>query len=182
MSSRSRLTSRVSAPAIAPVIGGWLQGAFGWRAVFVFLVVYSALLLLACQVRLRETLPAGERQPFRLAPLAANYGTLGRSALANPALPWSILPIMIYTTGMALAMPSLTLRALDLFPKNRGLAASLVGFEHSFVSAIAAGVVSAMLSHSDIALALGMAGFVSAGWLFWMLYARRERRSGRAAA
>jgi DHA1 family bicyclomycin/chloramphenicol resistance-like MFS transporter len=35
---------------------------------------------------------------------------------------------MVYTGGMALGMPSLTLLALDLFPKNRGLTASLLGF------------------------------------------------------
>jgi DHA1 family bicyclomycin/chloramphenicol resistance-like MFS transporter len=83
---------------------------------------------------------------------------------------------------MALAMPSLTLLALDLFPKNRGLAASLLGFEHSFVAAIAAGAVSAMLSHSDIALALGMAGIASIGWFSWMLYLRLERHKRRTAA
>src|SRR5687767_541966 len=44
------------APAIAPVIGGWLQAVLGWRSVFVFLVVYSALLLVACHLRLPETL------------------------------------------------------------------------------------------------------------------------------
>jgi MFS transporter, DHA1 family, multidrug resistance protein len=30
------------APAIAPVIGGWLQTWFGWRSVFAFLVVMTA--------------------------------------------------------------------------------------------------------------------------------------------
>jgi DHA1 family bicyclomycin/chloramphenicol resistance-like MFS transporter len=92
------------------------------------------------------------------------------SALAPPAVPWSVVPVMLYSTGMALAMPSLTLLALDLFPHNRGLAASLLGFEHSLLSSIAAGVISPMLSHSDIALALGMAGFAAMGWTSWVLY------------
>ena len=35
------------APAIAPVIGGWLQTLFGWRSVFAFLVVSTAALWLA---------------------------------------------------------------------------------------------------------------------------------------
>ena len=67
------------APAVAPVIGGWLQAVLGWRSVFVFLAVYSAALRAACCVRLPETLAAKDRQPFRLAPLARNYWTLGRS-------------------------------------------------------------------------------------------------------
>jgi DHA1 family bicyclomycin/chloramphenicol resistance-like MFS transporter len=257
------------APAIAPLVGGWLQGAFGWRAVFVFLVAYNVLLLLACHFRLPETLPPERRQSFRLSVLARNYWTLGRSlplfllssaiafnfsgfflyivsapafvygllkltetefawlffpgiagvtagawisgklagkvsprktvglgyatifsaaafniaysAMAEPALPWSVLPIMVYTMGMALAMPSMTLLALDLFPQNRGLAASLVGFEHSFVSGIAAGVISPLLSHSDITLALGMGAIAGIGWLSWLAYLRVEHRRGEQA-
>jgi DHA1 family bicyclomycin/chloramphenicol resistance-like MFS transporter len=248
------------APAIAPVIGGWLQAWFGWRSVFVFLTLYSAVLLLACKARLPETLAREHRQPFRLGPLARNYWTLGRSmplflissaialnfcgffiyivsapafiydllglgatdfpwlfvpgiagvmlgaflsgrvagkstpvatvgagfaiifaaaamnilysALAAPALPLSVAPVMTYTIGMALAMPSLTLLALDLFPHNRGLAASLLGFEHSLLSGIAAGVVSPMLSHSDVTLAIGMGASALMGWVSWLLYLR----------
>lgn len=257
------------APAIAPVVGGWLQTAFGWRSIFVFLACYAALLLATCSARLPETLPPGERQPFELAPLARNYWTLGRSiplflvssaialnfcgffiyVLAAPAfiydvlrlsetefawlflpaiigitagaycsgrlagrlsaratinvayavifgavvfnlaysgsappqLPWSVLPIMIYTFGMALAMPSLTLIALDLFPQNRGLASSLMGFEHSFASAVVAAVVAPLLSHSAVTLAAGMAILAAMGWCAWMLHALREpREPGRA--
>ena len=95
---------------------------------------------------------------------------LAYSALASPAVPWSVAPVMVYTIGMALAMPSLTLIALDLFPHNRGLAASLLGFEHSLLSGIAAGVISPLLSHSDITLAIGMAGLALMGWISWLLY------------
>lgn len=78
----------------------------------------------------------------------------------------------VYTLGMALAMPSLTLIALDLFPQNRGLTASLLGFAHSLVSGIAAGVVSPLLSHDDFTLALGMAALAVTGWIAWAVYAR----------
>ncbi|PKO36101.1 MAG: Bcr/CflA family drug resistance efflux transporter, partial [Betaproteobacteria bacterium HGW-Betaproteobacteria-6] len=48
-----RLMSQITmmfalAPAVAPVIGGWLQSWFGWRSVFAFLVVSTAALWLAC--------------------------------------------------------------------------------------------------------------------------------------
>ncbi|MEF8721694.1 MAG: MFS transporter [Candidatus Accumulibacter delftensis] len=45
------------APAVAPIIGGWLQLWFGWRAVFAFLVLLSIALWLACWYLLPETLP-----------------------------------------------------------------------------------------------------------------------------
>jgi MFS transporter, DHA1 family, multidrug resistance protein len=61
------------APAVAPVIGGWLQGAFGWRSVFVFLALYGGAMLAVCWFRLPETHPPAARQPFEFRPLARNY-------------------------------------------------------------------------------------------------------------
>ena len=46
----------------------------------------------------------------------ATVFNLGLNAALPPRIPWSVLPVMIYNFGMALAMPSLTLLALDLFP------------------------------------------------------------------
>ena len=103
------------------------------------------------------------------------------SAAAPPALPWSVLPVMIYGMGMALAMPSITLLALELFPHNRGMTASLQGFEHSFVAAIVAGMVSPFLSASAFMLALGMALFAAMGFVSWVLYLVLGRRARTAA-
>lgn len=98
------------------------------------------------------------------------------SALAAPALPWSVLPMMIYTAGMALMMPSATLLALDLFPHSRGMTSSLLGFTQSLVSAIVAAVVSPLLSHTAVTLALGMTAMLSMGCLAWAAYSRAETR------
>ena len=61
------------APAVAPVIGGWLHGAFGWRSVFVFLSFYGLLQLTLCWWRVPETHPREARQPFAVVPLFRNY-------------------------------------------------------------------------------------------------------------
>jgi DHA1 family bicyclomycin/chloramphenicol resistance-like MFS transporter len=75
------------APAIAPLIGGWLQSAFGWRAVFAFLCVLSLTLMVAVFIRLPETLPVSRRQPFNLAALGRGYA----SVFGNlPFMTWSI--------------------------------------------------------------------------------------------
>lgn len=249
------------APAIAPVIGGWLQGWFDWHAVFVFLALYGAVMWAGCYFRLPETHPAAARQPFAMRPLARNYLLLGRnprlllliaavalnfcgfflyvvsapafvygilglgetdfawlfvpgiagvmfgaflsgraagrltphqtvsigyaimfaaaagnllfSGLGTAGVPGSVLPIMAYTIGMSLAMPSITLLALDLFPRHRGLAASLQGFGQSVLTGVVAGVVSPWLSHSAFALAVGMACPLVAGWAAWTLYHHR---------
>jgi DHA1 family bicyclomycin/chloramphenicol resistance-like MFS transporter len=216
-----RLMSHVAtlfaiAPLLAPVVGGWLQVWFGWRAVFFFLVILAGFLLLCSWRALPETLPPEKRQ--RLAPIflirsywrvltaptfllacgsmalcsagffiyvlgapvflmdhlrlretqflwlfgpsslamvigawvsghvagkitgkqtiMRGYGVMviGAAgniifhAVATPAVPWSIMPLVLYIIGMSMAMPSLTLLALDLFPIQRGLAASCQGF------------------------------------------------------
>jgi len=248
------------APAIAPVIGGWLQGAFGWRAVFWFLATYGVVLVIAAWRRLPETHPVAARQPFHAAPLLRNYLRLGGNrklvllcfavafnfsgfflyivsapaviydllglsatdfawlfvpgiggvmlgaflsgrlagrltsgrtvftgylimagaavfnviycALFPPTLPWTVLPVMIYTIGMALAMPSVTLLALDLFPQLRGMTASLQGFAHSLFASITAGIISPLVSGSALTLALGMSGLLLLGALSWIFYLR----------
>ena len=61
-----RLMSQVSmifgiAPAIAPVIGGWILGWGHWHDIFWFLVGFALLLLAATWAWLPETHPAGQR-------------------------------------------------------------------------------------------------------------------------
>ena len=73
-----RLMSRVLmifaiAPAVAPVIGGWLQTWFGWRANFWFLAGLGLTLFAACLRFLPETHPPHARSRFAPAPLVAAY-------------------------------------------------------------------------------------------------------------
>jgi DHA1 family bicyclomycin/chloramphenicol resistance-like MFS transporter len=52
------------APAIAPVIGGWIHVAFGWRSVFLFMVCIGVALMIASYLRLPETHPEDRRVPL----------------------------------------------------------------------------------------------------------------------
>jgi DHA1 family bicyclomycin/chloramphenicol resistance-like MFS transporter len=70
-----RLMSLVSlifgaAPAIAPVMGGWIHVSLGWRAVFGFLTLLGVLLLAASVWRLPETHPRERRVAFAVRPIA----------------------------------------------------------------------------------------------------------------
>ena len=251
-----RLMSHISmmfaiAPAIAPVIGGRLQYLFGWRSVFIFMVLMTVSLWLACWRLLPETLPEERRQPLHPAYLAKTYWTvltsrvfllacgglafnfagffiyvlsapvflmrhlgvsetgflwlfgpgmlgllvgswlsgrlagklslrqtiqrgylfMGAAALLNvainlwlpPSLPWSVLPIPIYTFGMSLAMPCLTLLSLDPFPAQRGLASSCQMFLQSIFNGLVAGVIAPLLWGSTRTLAFGMGGLMLLG-------------------
>lgn len=68
------------APAIAPVIGGFLFVHAAWSSIFWFLTAVGALLLAANWRLLPESLPAASRQPFHPRPLLAGYWGMVRSA------------------------------------------------------------------------------------------------------
>jgi DHA1 family bicyclomycin/chloramphenicol resistance-like MFS transporter len=73
-----RMMSQVSmifgiAPAIAPVIGGWILGWSRWPTIFWFLVAFSAALLLATWLALPETHPPEERLAPRPRALLRGY-------------------------------------------------------------------------------------------------------------
>ncbi len=61
------------APAVAPVLGGWIVKLLDWRSIFLFLFAYTVLLLWFCYKRLPESLPPEKRQPFNPHFLAQSY-------------------------------------------------------------------------------------------------------------
>ena len=69
------------APAIAPILGGWIVKLLDWRSIFLFLFIYTVLLAWFCYQRLPETLPPFKRQAFSPEFLAANYQQVFRSPL-----------------------------------------------------------------------------------------------------
>jgi DHA1 family bicyclomycin/chloramphenicol resistance-like MFS transporter len=93
----------------------------------------------------------------------AALGNVGVNLALPPGLPLSVVPLFVYTLGMALAMPSLTLLALDPFPAQRGLAASCQTFFQSGFNSLAAALIAPALWGSTLTLALGMAGLMGLG-------------------
>jgi DHA1 family bicyclomycin/chloramphenicol resistance-like MFS transporter len=64
------------APAIAPVIGGWIHVWFGWRFVFGFMVVTGVSLVVLSYVLLPETHPFEKRAKLDVAALARTVGRI----------------------------------------------------------------------------------------------------------
>ncbi|MEG0447483.1 MAG: multidrug effflux MFS transporter [Comamonas sp.] len=64
------------APALAPMLGGWLFVHLNWQAVFWFLTAIGVALWAINLRFLPESLPADKRQPFKFKPLMQGYGTL----------------------------------------------------------------------------------------------------------
>ena len=269
-SDAQRLMSQVSmvfgiAPAIAPIIGGWMLGVGRWPLIFWFLAGFSTLLICSTALWLPETHPQPSRMPLRAGRLlrdylaialnprfqrlaaagafgfaglflyiasapafvldllglgerdfawlflptiggmtlgafisgrvagrwqptyqvGVGYACIGVAAIGNVAynafipvltVPWAVLPMVLASFGVALMFPVLALAILDMYPRQRGSASSLQAFTQLVLNAVVAGVLSPLLSHHGLHLALGMAGFTLLGWLFWRWEARVARR------
>lgn len=68
------------APAVAPVIGGWVHVAYGWRAVFAVMVICGIVFSFSAWWRLPETHPVAARIPFN----ARNLASTSASVLRHP--------------------------------------------------------------------------------------------------
>ena len=88
----------------------------------------------------------------------------------KPSLPWSIVPLYFYACGMSLAFPSLTIVALDLFPKQRGLAASCQSFISTSGAALNA-VIAPLVWGSVFSLSVTAAAAMLAGLASFVIFA-----------
>lgn len=254
------------APAIAPVLGGYLTNLSGWRSVFGLLTVLSILLIAASLRKLPETLPVNRRQPFRLRVIVSNYlhalrhppfvlailavgfafsgfalyissaasfimkilglaetafgwlfipfilgmmsgsmvnsrfaeklapatmihcgqGIIALGALGNvvynafftASVPWAVLPIFVYSFGLSLALPGMTVVTLGTFPSMRGMASSLQSFVQMTIFAVISGTIAPLLFHDALLLALGMAGGAAMSIVLWWASTGRAARRG----
>ena len=122
---------------------------------------------------------AGRLSPRRT--IALGYLVMGVASAANlvlsiamPAeLPWAILAFPFYNLGMALAMPSMQLLALDLFPEKRGMASSCQSVVTTSTNVLTAAVLAPLLWATPLRLALGMAGFLVLGLIVFVIALRK---------
>jgi len=246
------------APAIAPVIGGWLHDWFGWHSVFYFLALYAFFVFFLVYLYVPETLDKTHRQSIHPMNVARVYGrtlthrrfltlvlivacyfaglflyivgaptvifdflNLGTNDFAvlfvpmvcglilgswlssrlahrwpinktiklalvlmsigtvmnisqaywlTPSIVSTVVPLTLYTCGIGIAMPAMTVLALDCFPKNRGTASALQGFMQMMGNATIASVAVPLLSLEVLNFAIvQFILFTLALLLWWML-------------
>lgn len=85
--------------------------------------------------------------------------------LLPPYFIYNILPVALFNAGMALAMPVLSIAALDRHPGLRGTAASGQTFMQMLLSTVSAGLLVPLVWFAPSGLALTMAGYVLFSWL-----------------
>ena len=100
--------------------------------------------------------------------LKVAYAWMGAMALLNLVVClnlavtpfYNILPVALFNVGMALAMPILSLAALDRHAKIRGTAASGQAFVQMLLSAVSAGVIVPLVWAEPLGLAIAMAAYL----------------------
>ncbi|MEY3486666.1 MAG: hypothetical protein RL075_671 [Pseudomonadota bacterium] len=105
------------APALAPMIGGWLFVHMDWHSIFWFLTLVGAALWMANFKLLPETLHLSQRQPFEVKHLMRGYWELG----SNPRFLLLALASGIPFNGMflyVLSAPAFLGELLQLAPSQ----------------------------------------------------------------
>jgi DHA1 family bicyclomycin/chloramphenicol resistance-like MFS transporter len=153
------------APMVAPVIGGAIEQAFGWRAIFGLTAAAGVVLLAAVLRFLPETLGAPQRLPGMAGFLRANLSLLRRPAFAVFAGSFSA------TSGVFFAFlagaPFVVVNGLGLSPTIYGLAFIVISLAYAagnFVTARYAqrlGVIRLLILGTTVTLA-GAAGSLAA--------------------
>lgn len=87
-----------------------------------------------------------------------------------------IAPLPLYSFGVALAMPNVTVMALDCFPRNKGMASSMQGFIQMVFNGIVAGAFVPLVAPAIFNFAVGMGLLVGAAFLMWWLASHMGRR------
>jgi MFS transporter, DHA1 family, multidrug resistance protein len=128
---------------------------FGW----LFVPIVSGFILgSAMMARL-----AGRVSSARL--VRGGFALMTVGAIANlvanlwfaPRVPWSVLPLTLYTFGFSLVAPVATIQSLELFLNRKGLASSLQGFSQILVFAVISSGGAAVVYRSGLKHAAGLA-------------------------
>jgi DHA1 family bicyclomycin/chloramphenicol resistance-like MFS transporter len=158
----ARLLSMVTmifsiAPAIAPVLGGWIVTLFDWRTIFLALLAYTLVLGWFCWKHLPETIPPEKRQPFNPHYLARNYGAIFSSVLFHMkagVVALNFAGLFLYITA-----------APDMLPNQLGLGPSQ--FAWLFVPSVG-GIFLGALVANRMAGKLGFERQIRIGFCFML--------------
>jgi MFS transporter, DHA1 family, multidrug resistance protein len=149
-------------PAVAPIIGGYLQVWFGWRSAFVFLTVVGALIFAASWRLLAETNPRNPGSRANAPGLLTSCALLLRD---RRYLGYTLVVAFIFAGLMAFAAggPYVFMDLLGMRPDHYGMLSifTVLGF---LVGSLAAGRLTGRLPLNRLVL-LGVGGSLLGGGL-----------------
>ncbi len=170
-----RLMSHISmifgiAPAIAPIIGGWILGWSNWQAIFWFLSAFSLVLMLVTAVALPESHPQDARLPLNVRALVGAYRDIlgnGRFRLLALAGTANFGALFLYISSA----PAFVLDYLKLGEQDFGwfFAPTIGGMVlGAFFSGRSAGKVSGVRLANAGFLFCGLSAVVNIAYNLWV--------------
>lgn len=153
-------------PAIAPVIGGFIQEHFGFRAIFIFLFLLAAFLFYFVIFHFAETNRFRHLHPFTISHALKKYKLVLSNSifLANVVATGCALGVII---ACAIINPFLLQNVLKMSPSRYGLCAC-IGMSGIFFGMISNGYLVAKFGIKKMMLAGMMIIFL--GGLSFLLY------------
>jgi len=89
-------TAMALAPAVAPIIGGYLTVWWGWESTFIFLTIYAIAVILMILIYIPETAPPGSHHVLSMNNLLTNYASL----LKHSTWPWYTFTCSFVFSGL----------------------------------------------------------------------------------
>lgn len=123
-------------PAAAPLIGSWIMGAFGWRAIFLSFICFAVAVGTWFALRQGETLPRHRRRPFCVAAILRGLQevlSLPQVTRATMALVCAFTMVFLHITTSQLVFEHYFNRA-EIFPICFALIA-LLGAAAGYINA-----------------------------------------------
>ena len=122
--SAQRFMSHISvifaiAPALAPIVGGWILGWGSWRTIFLVLAAFGGVLVVATLVALPETHPVADRVPFHPKPLLRSFAAAagdGAVLRLGAAIALNFAALFLYIASA----PAIVVDHLGLGPQDFG--------------------------------------------------------------
>jgi DHA1 family bicyclomycin/chloramphenicol resistance-like MFS transporter len=109
-------------------------------------------------------------------------GNVAYCAMAVPAVPWAVLPVMVFTFGLALVSPSMVMRILDLVPERAGMASSVLSFTQMVLFSVVTGAFVPWTLGNALKMSLGVTiGFLISA-VGWYSFQRRTPSGARKQA
>ncbi len=135
-----------------PIAGGVLTDWFGWRAIFVYMTAYGAIIIVLVWHRLAETLPARGPEGLRSRRLLPNYGVLFTNR--------QFVVITVCTCCIHAAMFGWLSGSILVFIESYGATPSLAG---TFISVSLGGFIFGSIVAGRISVRLGSIRLIGAG-------------------
>ncbi|WP_146230347.1 MFS transporter, partial [Pseudomonas sp. LB-090624] len=96
------------APAVAPMVGGWVLQGYGWRSIFFLQAAFAALMWVWSLVGLPESLPIRRRNDLLLRTVSSAYKTTASDLAFQLAVIASSLAFLVFSVYIGAAATFVT--------------------------------------------------------------------------